>query len=74
MINSEDVVRSEKGLVEELHRFFSQENFASTDITDHWLSLGSYLEWQLLPSILQLVPAWPDHLVWCDGVTFFTNI
>jgi HEAT repeat protein len=68
---SEDIVRCEKALVEKLQPIFIQQNSAPNGDSDCWAALGSFLEWQMLPSILQLAPAWPHHLVWCDGVDFF---
>lgn len=68
---SEDIARCEKALVEKLQPVFSQKKSAPNGDSDCWFALGSFLEWQLFPSILQLAPAWPHHLVWCDGVEFF---
>lgn len=68
---SENLLNCEKGLVETIIPFFKHNIAPDPHGRSCWEELGSYLEWRLLPSLLSLAPAWPNDLVWCDGVHFF---
>lgn len=68
---SENLLSCEKRFVEKLRPFFKKNIDAMPNGRSCWEELGSYLEWRLLPRLLSLAPAWPNDLVWCDGVHFF---
>jgi HEAT repeat protein len=68
---SENLLNCEKGLVEKVIPFFKHDIAPDPHGRSCWEELGSYLEWRLLPRLLSLAPAWPNDLVWCDGVHFF---
>ncbi len=70
-ISSESLTQCNNKLPEIIKPFFSQDYEISEEKYNYWVKLGSFLEWQLLPNILDLTPDWPHEFVWCDGFEFF---
>ena len=66
-----NLIHAEKALTKLVQQFFSPEYQQSNEKNKYWRKFGSFLEWRLMPYLTALDPAWPSHVVWCDGFEFF---